>query len=491
MAVGSSPSSPPRSGERISEGDLPAGGRRRPVRQGVRRDQVICLALAVILLGLIGFLQPGLKRGRTGLVYVNNRSVSNLLLEFPRLTLGGFRGILAMVLWEDAQRDIDRQRWVPLESDYNAIAALEPYFGSVYIFNAWNQSYNLSAQFHSLNTKYKWVLDGLVYLYKGQRYAPQDADIIKNEADDFFLKLGSSWERRYYCARWRYDIAHLYEYNPAKVNPAFSTLAEVHDLVTRPEFHAVLLPARDGKGPPGHGVKINGIHYRYGLSPFYFAWVEYRRMLAQPELPHNEGIEILDSWPSMSLRYWCRDDLYYAQRLTWRIFHEPEKKMLAHFPARVENIRDCYRNVKRVAPQALAAFKKYLAKFPDQVLARVHLVAEVQYYQALAPAESKLFEGLVQWQIDDRRFRLGDAADRDLAAAVPLFERARAAFTRFLDIAYPKGPKNQIGATRRNELTYRHAVDMQIRGITNFRLRAAHHKPDLGFLNYQTLSDNN
>ena len=463
-----------------------------PARPGgpVRRDQLLCAAVIVILLALIFALQPTLNRRRAKLVYSSQQGIGNLFLEFPRLTLGGFRGILAMVLWENAESDKNHRRWIPLETDYNAIATLEPYFGSVYIYNAWNQSYNLSAQFHSMSAKYKWVLDGLVYLYKGEKFVPHNANMIMNEANDFFLKLGTSFERRYYCARWRYDIAHLYMYNQKSVNPALSTLAEVRYIVRRPEFKASLLPARNGKGPPGHGLKINSRTYRYGISPFYFAWVEYRRALAQPQKPTDMGREVLNSWPPMALRLWCRDDLYFAQRLTYRIFSQPQAKMLRRFPARAENIRDCYRNVRINAPRSIREFQIYLHKFPNQIPVHRQHVYEVRFYEALGRAESRLFQGLLRWQVDHRRFRLGDAADRDLAAATGLYEKAIAAYRRYLALAYPPQLNGMPNSALHRQIRYLRAMRARIRGIDNFRRTAAHHAPNLDFLAPQTLSYN-
>jgi hypothetical protein len=458
------------------------------IKSQVRRDQVVCVAIAILLLVAILFLQPTLNRQRSKLVQTSNKSLGNLLITFPRLTLGGFRGILAMALWENAESDKNKRQWVPLESDYNAIAALEPYFGAVYIFNAWNQAYNLSAQFHAMNLKYKWVLDGQVYLYKGQKLVPNDSNMIMNEANNFFLKLGTSFERKYYCARWRYDIAHLYRYVPGKVQPTLSTLAEVHYIVMQPEFHCVLLPARDRKGPLGHGVKVGHVHYRYGLSPFYFAWVEYRRALRQPELPTDSGEAVLYSWPPMALRLWCRDDLYYAQRLTWHIFSAASGHFTHRFAARVANIRDCYRNVQMNAPRSIREFRIYFHMFPSSTILHMDHLVEVQYYQKLGLAENMLFNALVQWQLAGRRFRLGDAADHDFAAAIPLFEQARAAYKHYLNIAYPPSAYGQ-NPEQHSEMKYLSSLSAVIAGIENFRRTASAGHPSLSFLNVITLTD--
>jgi hypothetical protein len=459
------------------------------IRSQARREQVICIAIALILLAGIFLIQGPLRARRSVLVTNHNKSVGDLIMTFPRLTLGGFRGILAMVLWENAENDKNNHDWVPLETDYNAIAALEPYFGSAYIFNAWNQSYNLSAQFHDMNTKYKWVLDGLIYLYKGEKYVPDNANMIMNEANDFFLKLGTSFERRYYTARWRYDLAHLYRYQPGKVNAQLSTLAEVYYIAHRPEFHITLLPPRSGHGPAGHGVEIDGMHYRYGVSVFYFAYQEYQRALHTVPGPTDMGQQVLDSWPPMTLRCWCRDDLFYAQRLTNRIFNlDKQKQMLPRFPARVENIDDCYRNVKVNAPRCIKEFKQYLTQYPYQKYVHTQHIVEVRYYEALARAEHELFRGLVQWQRNNRHFRLGDAADHDLVSAVALYQQAMDSYNQYLNVAYPNQRNGMPDPSRKAELKYLNALRARVDGIQSFRLTAEHHKPDMSFLAPVTLS---
>ena len=103
-----------------------SGKRMGRMRSEARRDQVICVAIAVILLAGIFLIQAPLRSHRAKLVTNHNKSVGDLIMTFPRLTLGGFRGILAMVLWENAENDKNNHDWVPLETDYNAIAALEP-----------------------------------------------------------------------------------------------------------------------------------------------------------------------------------------------------------------------------------------------------------------------------------------------------------------------------------------------------------------------------
>ncbi len=190
------------------------------------------------------------------------------------MTLGGFRGLISTILWYQAEDDKNERRWSELETKYDIIGALQPYFVSVYKYHSWNEAYNLSAQWQEEDTKYKWVLDGLGYLYKGEVYNPNNTDMIWEEGHLYFLKLGGAFERIFYRRHWRSDIARFHELNeivPGKaVNDSSEALKLVHDYVIPkpPEnhcayFHAQELPDpwahdADGLGHTDHGSHARG-----------------------------------------------------------------------------------------------------------------------------------------------------------------------------------------------------------------------------------------
>jgi hypothetical protein len=175
-----------------------------------RRDQAFAVAIGAVLLGCATLLQNVLAQRRGTLVREDPQSektLSSLAVTFPRLTLGGMRGVASTALWMQAEEDKNNRKWQELETKYDLIGALQPYFASVYIYHAWNQAYNLSAQWQEQDIKYKWVLDGLGYLYKGEDFNPGNADILFEEAHMYSDKLGLSFERIFYRAHWRHDLS--------------------------------------------------------------------------------------------------------------------------------------------------------------------------------------------------------------------------------------------------------------------------------------------
>ena len=251
-------------------------------RSATRRDQAYAVAVGVVLLGCAMFFQGfvwerditskvngevvkvGVERrgwpmwslegrrrepfDRSGNQLVredpeSEKTLGSLAVTFPRLTLGGLRGVASTYLWIQAEEDKNERRWVDLETKYDLIGALQPYFASVYVYHSWNQAYNLSAQWQEQDIKYKWVLDGLSYVYKGEDFNPSNPDIMFEEAQLLAQKLGLSFERTYYRAHWRSDISRLHELNvttKAKTDDTVS-LQHVRSFVTR----------TDPRDPPG------------------------------------------------------------------------------------------------------------------------------------------------------------------------------------------------------------------------------------------------
>jgi hypothetical protein len=462
---------------------------------------VVCMTAAQLLQSLV------LAPRRAELVHEDESSLQSLAITFPRLTLGGFRGIISTMLWLQAEDDKESRRWYELQTKYDMIATLQPYFATVYIFHAWNQAFNLSAQWHDVDTKYKWVLDGLAYLYGGERYIPRNPDLALAEAQEmFYVKLGGSFERTFYRAHWRADLTRLHELQDAKLEKGSATdaLAHVKEFAQRPEFKLTLMPDPAGASKElGYGVSATDpdlfihrqdgkrpedpVEFRYGMSPFYFAYHAFNRTLTFGE-PSMTGMNVLESEPAMSLRLWCRDDLYYSMDAMNQLFNANTPALLDAkvMPAKVAEIRDCYRNVQMIAPRSVELFKQYLVKWSTTDMGRLtenthrKHVAETESYQKIGLAESQLFNALVQWQIDGRK--LTPKVKEMLAAALPLYDDAIAAANKWVDTAYPIKPGEPVPPERADIALYPFNVGVRKAGIEAMLKLDPGEKPDMSFL---------
>ncbi|MGN6370194.1 MAG: hypothetical protein ACTHN5_18210 [Phycisphaerae bacterium] len=506
---------PPRPASATSTGiDSRVTGELRYLRSKARRDQFFSTAVGAVLLAVALLIQNVLTARRNAMIEEPDTSLKSLALNFPRLTLGGFRGLLATVLWYQAENDKEDRKWMDLETKYDIIGAIEPYFVSIYIFHSWNQAYNLSAQWHSEDAKYKWVLDGLGYLYKGEQYNPDNPDLILEEGNLFFLKLGGAFERIFYRAHCRDDIAGIYKLDtvkPDEKSDNTEALRLVRQYVNRSEFNAKEMTSPSGQ--KGYGIQITDpwlfelrkdqkaasdpMDFRYGVSPFYFGYVEYKRSLAAGMVT-TVGENIADGWPPMCLRMWCRDDLYYSGENLMRMFshaaQNPAHNVLDStspdfdpyaYSRKVQELRDCYRNVDMIAPKAVDLFNQDMVKYPTNKSVHVNHVLETQSYQAIGAAEKKLFEALVIWNNGGRKMTQG--TKQPFLDALPAYDHAIEVTYAWVDKMYPVLHDPNSGTTyvnpdRSDFERYVNALKVRKSGIENMLKTAPNEKPDMSFL---------
>lgn len=496
MTATPSPSTPPKAPQ-SSDRVVSTGSSR------ARRDQLISLAVVIACgIGILA-MHPVLLRERNAMVKDRVDSIRQLSIEFPRLVLGGFRGILAPILWQRAEDNKNERKWMELDSTYNIIGKLQPYFVTVYIFNAWNQAYNLSAQWHNIDEKYKWVLDGLGHLYEGEEFNPGNRDIEVEQAQMYFLKLGNSFERISYRRFWRQDIEHQYWLDP-KLQPtaaagaaSLDTHRKVRSYILKPEFNSKLATDPNQPDKIGYGLEITGlipgkplepVQFRYGLSPFYFAYKEYQRCVAGGLGPTTMGRQVAAAFPYMSLRMWVRDDVYYSQTLMREMFQYTPKSgeadgFIPDFDRNVLAARECFRNIKLIGPQAAAGFDRYKEEYPDtyRTTHRKHQL-EVQWTQAIGEAEEQLFEGLVAWQLNGRK--LGGSTVyapqilSRMTTAMEKYAKAIDMVQNYLDTIYP----DKENPDRADFGKYQTACRMRVEGIKALLTLPAGGKPNFDFL---------
>jgi len=477
---------------------------------------------------------------RANIVFESETSFRSLAVNFPRLTLGGFRGLVATILWIQAENDKTDRKWIDLNTKYDIIGALQPYFTSVYIFHAWNQAYNLSAQWHDQEDKYKWVLDGLTYLNKGEDYNPQNVDLTVEQGNMYFLKLGGSFERHFYRSHWRADMArfvdlHNYDQEIA-ANVRTEALKLVRDSVLRvpPEnkakydatddpieqqklrtFKTAELADPTGRTTRvGYGISIldpylfelradgkpptDPMPFRFGLSPYYFSYVQFMRANWQVDnlhvLPSVTGMRVVDAWPAMSIRLWCRDDIYYATGLVNSVFNGPTPIYEVDFsiPAnavlfanKVAEIRDCYRNVPMVGPKSLDQFDRHLRNYPFNKSLHDKHILETKGYMAIAKAESALFEALMLWHYN--RYQLTSGVIEKFTNVLPVYDEAIKATTEWLDHIFPSAPGTPFDPERTEYQVYISNLQGRKIGVQNLLKLQPTERPNLDFLEAATV----
>lgn len=131
------------------------------------------------------------------------------LVAFTTVALGGFRGILADVLWMRAGTLQDEGRYFELVQLSDWIAKLQPRSPVIWAYHAWNMAYNLSALMSAPAEKWRWVRNGLVLLRdEGMVYNPGSPRLHQELAWMFLHKLGTDTDSAagYYRAQWAAEV---------------------------------------------------------------------------------------------------------------------------------------------------------------------------------------------------------------------------------------------------------------------------------------------
>ncbi len=183
-------------------------------------------ALNVILLGMVGVVllvasglqSRSLRAERHGALGHYNAGYSAdvpPMITFVSVALGGFRGVIADLLWLRVSKMQEEQRFVELVQLSDWITKLEPHMAEVWVFHAWNMSYNVSVLMSRPEDKWRWVQNGIELLRdEGLPLNPRSATLHRELGWIFQHKLGmdgdsASW---YYRREWaRYVSAYLGE----------------------------------------------------------------------------------------------------------------------------------------------------------------------------------------------------------------------------------------------------------------------------------------
>ncbi len=122
------------------------------------------------------------------------------LVAFSMVALGGFRGLVADMLWVRMVDLQDSGKIFELVQLSDWITKLEPRHTDIWGFHAWNMAYNISVFMPREEDKWRWVQNGIQLLRdKGIPYNPHDPELYVNLGWIFQHKIGGSA-----------DPAHLY-----------------------------------------------------------------------------------------------------------------------------------------------------------------------------------------------------------------------------------------------------------------------------------------
>lgn len=125
--------------------------------------------------------------------------------ETLRLASLGMVGVASNLLWEQANEYKKKEDWHNLRAVLDQIAKVQPNFTGVWRFQAWNLSYNVSAEFDDYKDRYFWVKEGIRYMKRGVEYNRDHPRLLWDLGWFISHKIGRSDEKEQFRRLFRHD----------------------------------------------------------------------------------------------------------------------------------------------------------------------------------------------------------------------------------------------------------------------------------------------
>ena len=140
------------------------------------------------------------------------------MVAFTTVALGGFRGILADLLWLRAGALQEDGKYFELVQLASWITKLQPKFTAATSFLAWNMAYNISVTFQDPQDRWRWVQRGIELIRdEGLNYNANDPKLYQQLGWIYQHKMGNTLD----------DAQKYYKYQIAKeMQKAFGGVAD-------------------------------------------------------------------------------------------------------------------------------------------------------------------------------------------------------------------------------------------------------------------------
>lgn len=125
--------------------------------------------------------------------------------ETMKLATLGLRGVAANILWEKANEAKKKEDWTGLDATLDQLSKLQPNYISVWRFQAWNVSYNISVEWDDYHDRYFWVKKGIKLLIEGSRYNSMEPRLIHDTGWFTAQKIGIADEHVQFRRLFRED----------------------------------------------------------------------------------------------------------------------------------------------------------------------------------------------------------------------------------------------------------------------------------------------
>ncbi len=153
---------------------------------------MIIVGIFALMFPYTGWLAEEKKRRDLGEAAIGQIDTGSFMMKL--FLLGGFRGIVADILWLRAEEQKKDHDWDRLKTTVELITKLQPHFLSIWTFQGWNLAYNVSVEWDAPEDKYTWIKGGIKFLEQGVVKNRRSPDLIWDTAWTYYHKLGFSDE---------------------------------------------------------------------------------------------------------------------------------------------------------------------------------------------------------------------------------------------------------------------------------------------------------
>ncbi|NQZ58900.1 MAG: hypothetical protein HRT88_15725 [Lentisphaeraceae bacterium] len=179
------------------------------------KNVIRCVFFVALMTGLF-FNGRSLREesGKTKTVIIENELPPSL--QVGAIALGPLKGLVTDVLWWRAERLKDNKEFFEALQLAEWITSMQPTYPSVWSYQAFDLSFNVSVNFTEPEERWRWVLAGIELLRdKGLQYNPdwQANTVIRHELINIFyskLMSASDVETRYFQDQWTIQMLQYF-----------------------------------------------------------------------------------------------------------------------------------------------------------------------------------------------------------------------------------------------------------------------------------------
>jgi hypothetical protein len=177
--------------------------------------RVMLILVAALAFWQVAYRQEPLVQARRDFHIARGEPLENTppLVAFTTVALGGFRGIIADLLWLRSSQLQQNGKYFELVQLADWITKLQPRMAPVWAFHGWNMSYNVSVLFNEPADRWRWVRQGIALLRdEGLYYNPGDANLYRELSWIYLNKLAGNLDQMnlYYKQQWAGEMQALF-----------------------------------------------------------------------------------------------------------------------------------------------------------------------------------------------------------------------------------------------------------------------------------------